>query len=252
MQSDDKHGHPHQSLTGVFFLGTHHPAAVHGPLRALPALRLRLRHFTDGKNDPCGSWALFPPVRCRTHACTPTTGAHQPDADTQMEIDGGDTRSLLMAGVLYKEENDPFRRNTVAGFWWTLLHFPPSSRCVPLFPEQDRVAGRTDPQQFPLHPSPRGESPSAPPEGREGGSSVFRRALTCEEDSEREPTAKQVVTHRLTINYSAASVVQKNICVTLWWCEVNDERRFHASECCFYSLTDIWFRYMIRQFGLIF
>lgn len=35
------------------YFRTHHPAAVHSPLRALPSLRLRLRRFTDGENAPC-------------------------------------------------------------------------------------------------------------------------------------------------------------------------------------------------------
>lgn len=63
---------------------THHPAAVHRSLRALPALRLSLRASADGEDAPCRSWALFPPVRCRTHSCTPTTGA-QSDADREEE-----------------------------------------------------------------------------------------------------------------------------------------------------------------------
>lgn len=45
-------------------------------------------------------------------------------------------------------------------------------------------SGPDRPPAAPSASQPRGESPSAPPEGRDGGFSVFRRALTCEEDSE--------------------------------------------------------------------
>lgn len=69
-----------------------------------------------------------------------------------------------------------------------------------VIPAEEPCSGPDGPPAAPSASQPRGESPSAPPEGREGGSSVFRRVLTCEEDSEGEPTAKQVVSQRRIIN----------------------------------------------------
>lgn len=82
-----------------------------------------------------------------------------------------------------------------AGMSQVWLCFARQQDCV-VIPAEEPCSGPDGPPEAPSASQPRGESPSAPPEGREGGCSVFRRALTCEEDSEREPTAKQVVTHR--------------------------------------------------------
>lgn len=172
--------------------GTHHPAAVHGPLGALPALRLRLRHLTDGKNDPCGSWALFPPVRCRTHACTPTTGA-QPDGDGEER----EERASFLIAAVSSVEKKTSRSGAAGSRVWLMLGSPPPPqprRSGSLFPQQDRVAGRTDPQQLPLHPS-REESHLQPllKAEREAPPSSAERSRVRR--IQREPTAKQVVTH---------------------------------------------------------
>lgn len=55
--------------------------------------------------------------------------------------------------------------------------------CVGLPPGAGACSGPDGAPAAPSASQPRGESPSAPPEGREGGSSAFRRALTCEADS---------------------------------------------------------------------
>lgn len=128
------------------YLSTHHPAAVHGPLRALPALRLRLRHFTDGENAPCRPGALLPPVRCRTHACTPTTGATHRERER-------DAPSFLIAAVSSIKKK--MTRSHAAGSLVWLMFRAPGRGCASLFPEQDRVVGRTDPLQLALHLSQR-------------------------------------------------------------------------------------------------
>ncbi len=81
-------------------------------------------------------------------------------------------------------------------------------RSVPLFPEQERVAGRTDPQQLPLHPS-REESHLQPLLKAEREAPPSSAARSRVRRIQREPTAKQVVTHRLTINCLGATEAQK-------------------------------------------
>ena len=87
----------------------------------------------------------------------------------------------------------------VAGFGERSEPSPPSQQGCAVIPGAGPCSGPDGPPAAACASQPRGESPSAPPEGRRGGCSVFRRELTCEEDSEREPTAKQVVTRRPTL-----------------------------------------------------
>lgn len=169
------------------YLRTHHPAAVHSPLRALPALRLRLRPFTDGENAPCWSWALFSPVRCRTHACTSTTG--DPPRCRQTE---GEMRPLFSGScrVLCREGNEAAQ--TPQGWWIGLSLKLPRELCGSS-PEQDRETGRTDPQHIPQHPS-REESHLQPLLKAETEASPSSDARSRVRGIQREPTAKQVVT----------------------------------------------------------
>lgn len=86
--------------------------------------------------------------------------------------------------VLCREKKNPLRRRRVDGL--VRVEAPARAVCVNPWSRAVKRAGQTPSSSTAASSAsqPRGESPSAPPEGRDGGFSVFRGALTCEEDSE--------------------------------------------------------------------
>lgn len=191
---------PYTHTNSVFSV-THHPAAVHNTLRALPALRLRLRASTDGEDAPCRSWALFPPVRCRTHSCTPkhrrqTERRRRGERKRERKKDKENRApSFLLTEVRGKIKR---RSDAARSRDYVFLNLERTAVVCGYSLEQEREAGRTDPQQLPLHPS-REEShlqPLLKAEREAPPSSAARSRVRIQRE---EPTAKQVVTLRLTV-----------------------------------------------------
>lgn len=89
---------------------------------------------------------------------------------------------------------------------------------VSLFPGEEPCSGPDGPPAAASASPPRGESPSAPPEGRQGGgSAVFRRALTCMEDSESQQQNKSSPSDSPLTLYNQHTAVQKLNDYMLYW-----------------------------------